>query len=186
MNKDKKNRSRPLQARSLHTKSHPIRSRHTKPQQTARQPAIKWFGHQATMTVTILLSLLIQGCSTLYYKHSQSSALDKYLVVTGEPSNFADSRLNAVRNYSASMNGFIKSHGLPSMIYEFQSNHKDGIMLFYISENLVYSFVEASSDPDSRYLIEHRSPNDKELGVYIYLTTGNLPNYKLGALEQSI
>ncbi|MBL4867685.1 MAG: hypothetical protein JKY67_15060 [Pseudomonadales bacterium] len=136
--------------------------------------------------IALFSSFTLQGCSTLQYQRSQTKALGKYLIITGEQDNFADHRLKVIRNYSASMHGFIKSHGLPNMTYEYQSNDRDGIMLFYIEENIVFSFREDTPDPDSRYLVEHRPIHDKELGFYIYLKTGHLPNYKLSAAKKAI
>ena len=139
------------------------------------------------MIFTCLLCFgCLQGCSTFSYQRSQAKALDKYLIVTGEASNLANHRVQVLRKNSASMNGFIKSHGLPDMTYEYRSNNRNGIMLFYVTEDVVFSFLEDTPDPDSRYLVEHRSIKDNELGVYLYLTTGHLPSYNLSASKNSI
>lgn len=140
----------------------------------------------ALTLIACFFAFSLPACSTFHYQQSQAKALDKYLIITGEAKNFADHRLDSLRRYSASMNGFIKSHGLPNMTYEYQHNDKDGIMLFYISQNVVFSFMEDTHDPDSRYLVEHRPLKDKEVGAYIFLTTGHLPNYNLSATHNSI
>ena len=140
----------------------------------------------STILISLLMLSTLQGCSTIQYQRSQSKALDKYLIITGDLTHFGDRRLDTVRQYSASMNGFMKSHGSPNMTYEYRSNGRDGIMLFYISQNVVFSFKEDTSDPDSRYLVEHRAIIDKELDIYIYLKTGHLPNYKLNAVNKAI
>ena len=61
------------------------------------------------------------------------------------------------------MEGFIESTGLPDFIYEFTNKAgREGVNLYYVDKDLVYTFIEHDWKPDSLYLEQYRKLNDYE------------------------
>ena len=76
--------------------------------------------------------------------------------------------------YSAPIGGFVETHGYPDMTFESTINNRAAIALYYVEQDEVFVFIERSWNPDSRFLLDHRSMLDVERDAYSELT-GTVP-----------
>ena len=116
------------------------------------------------MTRVLLMAVLVLpgGCAWLDYQETKLHSGSLYLPVDAEAQNFGYQRLMINCRYREPVDTFIKSHGYPEFIYEYNKAAREGIRLFYLKENRVYDFLEHGLDPDSATLVDQRPPTSFE------------------------
>lgn len=113
---------------------------------------------------TVLLALILWqgGCAWLDYQETKLQSGSLYLAVDAEANNFGYQRLMINCRYREPVNEFVKAHGHPDFIYEYNQATREGIRLFYLDENRVYDFLERGSSPNSATLVDQREPTSFE------------------------
>jgi hypothetical protein len=99
--------------------------------------------------------LLFCSCQAYKYGYTSREALNKYLPVTGDDSNFGDQRLGYNQSFhrNSALTGFLSCMGRPDYIYEYNEEKKRSIRLYYLKPDSVYCFQEpAKGKPNSIYL----------------------------------
>ncbi len=112
-----------------------------------------------------LLATALAACNPKeYYEYKntriQSSAF--HLPVDPVGKNLGYQRLMINCRYREPLDKFVKEHGIPEFINEYNVAARDGIRLYYLKENMVYDFIEQDFKPDSIHLIEQRPLNSFE------------------------
>ncbi len=122
------------------------------------------------------------------YGATMSKAMDRYLIVDEATKNFGYKRMQYNINYNLNfLNIFIKEHGLPEMIFEYENEKgRNGIKMYYMKENVAYVFEYRSWKPDSLYLKEQRAMTEYEKLTYEELMKKGKPIEKAPSVTGSI
>lgn len=113
--------------------------------------------------ITVLSVLLLPGgCAWLDYQETKLHSGSRYLPVDAEGRNFGYQRLMINCRYREPVDAFVREHGHPDFIYEYNQASREGIRLFYLQENRVYDFLESGMSPNSATLMDQRPLNSYE------------------------
>jgi len=120
----------------------------------------------------VILLITNMACSTINaaynYGYYYDAVQDKFVLITKDPDDFGVKRISNLMDLSYAIKGFVQSHGLPDMMYEFEIGKRSGINLYYINLNQVYTFIDLEENfaPHTRYLENHRPIRPEELSFY--------------------
>lgn len=115
----------------------------------------------------IVLFILTSSCSAWRHGLEKAESFNRYLVVDEAKKSFGYKRLMNMKDFRASLGGYVDSHGAPEMIYEFENEEgREGVELYYVQKGMVYTFVEADWKPDSIFLKSERSITDEDKAIY--------------------
>jgi hypothetical protein len=112
-----------------------------------------------------LLAAALVACNpkTYYdYKNTRIQSRTFHLEVDPVGKNLGYQRLMINCRYREPLDKFVKAHGIPEFINEYNVAAREGIRLYYLKENMVYDFIEQNHKPDSIHLIEQRPLNGFE------------------------
>lgn len=117
---------------------------------------------------TLLLPaiLLTASCASYMYGYTLVEAENRFVLVGDDKEDFGRKRLGYVMGHSSPIEGFVETHGYPDMTYETTLNNRAAIALYYVLQDEVYVFMEQNWQPDSRFLLEHRSMSTDERTAY--------------------
>jgi hypothetical protein len=108
------------------------------------------------------------------YKNTQMQSNAFHLPVDPVGQNLGYQRLMINCRYREPLDQFVKENGIPDFINEYNVQALDGIRLYYLTDNVVYDFLEKDYKPDSIHLIEKRPLNSFEK-AYIKEIQGRKP-----------
>ena len=116
------------------------------------------------ISLTLLAAALVACNPKTYYdyKNTRIQSRTFHLEVDPVGKNLGYERLMINCRYREPLDKFVKEHGIPEFINEYNVAARDGIRLYYLKENLVYDFIEQDHTPDSIHLIEQRPLNGFE------------------------
>ena len=97
------------------------------------------------------------GCAWLDYQETKLHSGSRYLAVDAEARNFGYERLLINCRLREHVDEFVRSHGYPEFIYEYNKAAQNGIRLYYLKEDQVYDFLERGANPNSATLLEQRA-----------------------------
>lgn len=132
-------------------------------------------------TTTILFALLLLcGCKAFKHGYTWRKAENSYMLVTGNPDNFGDKRLDYNKGFhrNSALSTFLdcrcNDRGLPNYIYEYQTSAKcRGIKLYYLQRDSVFVFEEPKKGNLGSVLKEARKMDDYERQTYERLKVDN-------------
>ena len=74
-----------------------------------------------TLVLLLLTVTILGGCAGFKYGYTKNRAIDSYLLVDEATESFGFKRMKLNQGYNSSLKGFIKEHGLPDFIYEYEN-----------------------------------------------------------------
>lgn len=115
------------------------------------------------------LVILVSACKAFKHGYTWAKAENSYHLVTGNKNNFGDKRIdyNKYFHRNSALSNFLdcecNHRGLPSFIYEYQTNNKcRGIQLFYTGLDSVFVFEEPRKGQLRSVMKEARKMDDYE------------------------
>ena len=128
-----------------------------------------------TLVLLLLTVTILGGCAGFKYGYTKNRAIDSYLLVDEATESFGFKRMKLNQGYNSSLKGFIKEHGLPDFIYEYENEKgRDSIKMFYVQNDIAYVYESQSWVSNSLALKEYRPLTYYEKLTYEEL----LKNYK--------
>lgn len=129
----------------------------------------------------VITCIYIVSCRSFKHGLTWDKALNSYNLVTGDKDNFGDKRLDYNKGFhrNSALSGFLdckcNDRGLPSFIYEYQTNSKQrGIRLYYVQRDSVFVFEEPKKGNLQSVLKEARRMDEYERQTYERLKTGKI------------
>jgi len=115
----------------------------------------------------VILSAALSGCAAWMQGYTKRQAFQRYMLVDVTAKSFGYKRLTYNQGLYSLIREYTLVHGLPNFIYEFKTeDKKDGLCLYYVSEDTVYVFVKLGWLPDTLHLQEQRHLIDYEKATY--------------------
>ena len=119
------------------------------------------------------------GCKSFKHGYTWRKAKNSYNLVTGDKNNFGDKRLDYNKGFhrNSALANFLNcecnDRGLPSFIYEYQTDDKRrGIRLYYVQRDSVFVFEEPRKGNLNSVLKEARGMDEYERETYERLKAG--------------
>ncbi len=128
------------------------------------------------ISLALLAAVLVACNPKEYYDYKNTRIYSRgfHLPVDPVGKNLGYERLMVNCRYRDPLDKFVKEHGIPEFINEYNVAARDGIRLYYLKENMVYDFIEQDHTPNSIHLIEQRPLNGFEK-AYIKEIQGRKP-----------
>jgi hypothetical protein len=118
------------------------------------------------LPLVVLLAGLGAGCAFWEYQDTKIRSTGIYLAVDAVQQNFGYERLEINRRLRAPLHRFLADRPPPDFIYEYNEATREGIRLFYLTEDRVYDFLEQNVNPGSIHLKETRALNSYEKAYF--------------------
>ena len=130
-------------------------------------------------SLAVILFALFLSCKAFKHGYTWSEAKNSYNLVTGDPHNFGDRRIDYNKGFhrNSALSDFLdckcNDRGLPNFIYEYQTSDKRrGIRLYYVQRDSSFIFEEPKKGNLRSVLKEARRMDEYERQTYERLKAG--------------
>jgi hypothetical protein len=136
-----------------------------------------------------IAGFILTGCSSFMLGYTMRRAMHTYLLVDEATENFGFKRMkyNISHNANGLLKRFVKEHGLPQMIFEYENEKgRKGIKMYYVRKDIIYVFEYKNLNSYSLYQKESRSLDEYEKLMYEVLINKAKPKQRGPTVTGSI